>query len=180
MTMILRINLVKTAVLALLSISMTSVYAQKQTSQQLSKTAIEVAGTKLRLGMTKAQIAEKLIGQQLTKLNEDEWMLGSLEKDELGPTLQFTGGLLSYADREWTTGVNDVGEALFGAVSALNAEGFSTCTVTADTHASPTISAQRVWIICGEKTVAIIRRSFGGKSFTSVEERLGKWRDTGD
>jgi len=176
--MTVRSTLVKRTALALLCVSMTSVYAQKQASQQLSKTTIEVAGTKLRLGMTKAQVAEKLVGHEVTKWHENDWTLGSRQNP--GDTLQFTGGVLSYAEREWTTGVNDVAEALFGAVSALNDEGFSACSVTADTHSSPDISAQRVWIMCGEKTVAVIRRSIGGKSFTSVEEELGKWRDIGE
>lgn len=33
-----------------------ALYAQKQTGQPLSKTAIEIGDVKLRLGMTKAQV----------------------------------------------------------------------------------------------------------------------------
>ena len=124
--------------------------------------------------MPKAQVAEKLVGQEITKISDNEWVLGSLQTGQLGPTLQFTHGLLSYVGREWTTGDNDVAEALFGAMSTLNDEGFSACTVTTDTKNSPSISAQRVWILCGAKSVLVVRRSFGGKSFGSVFERLGE------
>ena len=170
-----------TALVLLTLIALSSiVYAQQQTTRQLSKAAIEVAGTKLRLGMTKAQVAEKLAGHEITKVQEDEWMVASLEKKQLGPTLQFTHGSLSYADRYWTTYDNDIVEALFGAVSTLNREGFSKCTVTADDSVSPDLTAHRVWISCGEKTVLVLRDSIDGKSHNMVYERLGSMRDTAE
>lgn len=131
------------------------------------------------MGMTKGQVAEKLAGNEINKIHDDEWVLGSPEKG-LGPSLQFTNGLLSYADRNWVTYDNDIVEALFGAVRTLNKEGFSRCTVTADDSASPDLTAHRVWIQCGEKTVLVIRRSFGGKSYNFVDERLGSMRDIPD
>jgi hypothetical protein len=147
-------------------------YAQQK---RLSKAAIEVRGTKLRLGMTKAEVTDKLAGTEVTKIHDNEWIAGSLE--HLGPTLQFTDGSLTFADREWTTGYNDLGEALFGVVNSLNSEGFSSCSIRADTHSSPDIIAQRVWINCGEKTIVLIRRSMTGKTYTSVMEQLGTMRD---
>jgi hypothetical protein len=63
-------------------------HAQIQTTW--GKAEIEVGGTNLRLGMTKAQVAEKLVGQEITKWHEDEWMLGPIKHP--GPLLQFTGG----------------------------------------------------------------------------------------
>jgi hypothetical protein len=129
--------------------------------------------------MTKAQVAEKLAGVEITKIHDDEWMVGSLEKKELGPTLEFTKGALSYAERFWTVSDTDTVEQLFGAVSSLNNEGFSQCSVTADTNNSPDIRAQRVWIMCGEKSVLVVRRTIvGGHSYDAVYERLGRMRDT--
>lgn len=93
-----------------------------------------------------------------------------------GPTIQFKNGVLSYTERFWTTSDNDVADALFGAVSTLNSEGFSVCTVTADTQVSPSINSQRVWIACGEKSALVVKRSFGGHSYNSVYEQLGKYR----
>ncbi len=152
-----------------------------QASQQLSKTAIKIEGATLRLGMTKAQVAEKLVGREITKINDDDWKIGTIEELRTSgdlPEVQFTRGLLSYADREWTTAQNDTAEALFGVVSSLNDEGYSKCTVTADTHADTDmgVSWQRVWIFCGEKTVVVARQSSGGKSFSSVSEQLGHMR----
>jgi len=156
-------------------------HAQMQTSQQLSKTAIEIGGAKLRLGMTKAQVAEKLVGHEIQKINDGEWMIGTVEEWRTSgdlPELQFTRGLLSYADRQWTTAQNDTAEALFGVVTSLNDEGLSKCTIAADTRAETDIglSSQRVWIMCGEKTILVARQTVGGKSFSSVSERLGHLR----
>jgi hypothetical protein len=130
--------------------------------------------------MTKAQVAEKLAGTEFTKVNDDEGMVGSLEKNQLGPTLQFSRGVLTFADRYWTTYDNDIAGALFGAVSSVNGEGFSPCTVTADSRPAPDMTGHRVWIACGEKTILLIRRSFGGKSYNSVYEQLGVMRESSD
>ena len=111
---------------------MTLAEAQTQTNGKLSKASIEVGSATLRLGMTKAQVKEKLAQSEITKLGEDAWKVGPLGKD--GPVLQFQHGLLSYAEREWKNSRQDPAEALFGAVRAINNEGFSTCTVNASTE----------------------------------------------
>jgi hypothetical protein len=166
------LRLVRIALLPLLVAGLANAYAQRE------KADVEVAGHKLHLGMTKAQVTEKLAGVEFTKIREDEWMVGSLEKKEIGPTLQFTNGVLSYAERFWTVTDDDVVEQLFGVVSSLNGEGFSECTVTADTNDSPDIRAKRVWISCGEKSVLVVQRTVvGGHSHDAVYERLGKMRD---
>jgi hypothetical protein len=131
--------------------------------------------------MTKAQVAEKLVGHEITKMDADSWLVGTGAELRAGrdlPEVQFTGGFLSYADRQWTTASNDTAEALFGLVTSLNEEGFSKCTVDADTHAETDLdlNAQRVWMVCGEKTVLVARQTIGGKSFSSVSERLGRLR----
>jgi hypothetical protein len=108
-------------------------------------------------------------------MDEDEWMLGPHE--ESGPVLQFNHGLLSYAEREWTNPRKDVVEALFAAVAAINKEGLNTCTVTA-TNQIDEIGWRfnRVWIACGEKTIALMRNSSGKDTYDSVWERLGTFR----
>lgn len=172
-------RLVKRLTLVSLVAGFATVSAQRQPSSHVSKADIEVAGQKLHLGMTKAQVTEKLAGTEITKIHDDEWMVGSLEKKEFGPTLQFTNGVLSYAERFWTVSDNDLVEQLFGVVSSLNGEGFSQCNVTADTNDSPDIRAKRVWIMCGEKSVLVIRRTIvGGHSHDEVDERLGRMKET--
>jgi hypothetical protein len=164
-----------TAVVAI-GLYMFSLTALGQT--QPSKNTINVGGVALQLRMTKAQVAERLVGKTVQKMNDDDWIVGSVEQMKTGqdlPELQFTHGLLTYADRMWTTPENDIAEALFGVVTSLNDEGISKCTITTDTRANTDISlnSQRVWITCGEKSILVTRQTISGKSFNSVSERLG-------
>src|SRR5260370_3872771 len=62
-----------------------------------TEVSIEVAGETLRLGMTKPQVAEKLIGTQVKKVDDDNWEVVRSED-----WLQFTNGLLSFAEPHWT------------------------------------------------------------------------------
>jgi len=125
--------------------------------------------------MTKAQVKDKLAQGEINELDEDEWMLGPRGKE--GPVLQFNHGLLSYAEREWTNPRNDVAEALFAAVAAINSEGLNRCTVTATTQIDEIgWKFDRVWMACGEKTIALMRNSSGKDTWAHVWERLGTFR----
>jgi hypothetical protein len=150
-----------------------TVYAQK--SEPSGAAVLEVAGLNLHLGMTKAEVAAKLSGTTLTKMTDDNWMVAP--KTELGPTLQFTNDRLSFADRYWPSQDNDIVEPLIGVVTALNAEGFSACTVTSYTKTTPDVTSHGVWIQCGQKSILIQRMSFqAGKSYNTVYEQLGGMR----
>jgi hypothetical protein len=166
----------KKTVLVVLTLAALSLppYAQQRVSPQLSKAAIDVSGTKLRLGMTKGEVTDKLAGNEITKGDEDTWAIAP--SGSSGSTLQFTNGRLSFADRYWVTYDNDIAEALFGAVNSFNQEGFSTCAVTADTKTEPGRTFHRVWIRCGEKSILLVRDSFGEKSYNQVYEQLGAMR----
>jgi hypothetical protein len=148
--------------------------ARQTSSEQSSKAFIEVGSVRLRLGMSRSEVAEKLVGSAITKINEDSWVLG-----KNSPSLQFTDGRLSFADRTWSTTEDDIAESLFGVVSSFNSEGYSACKITADTNSSPGSMAQRVWIDCGEKTILVMvaHPSSSGKGYSWVSERLGKMRD---
>ena len=167
---------IMTAVLAFCALFTATLNAQRQSH----KPAIQVDGLALQIGMTKAQVAEKFVGQPITKLSDDDWLIGTLDDLKSGrdlPEVQFTSGLLTYADRSWTTANNDTADALFGAVKAINEEGLSKCVITADSDVtSPsgvTIGSQRVWMMCSDKTILVSRRTIAGKFYSSVYERLG-------
>jgi hypothetical protein len=136
--------------------------------------ALDVGGKKVHLGMTKGEVTDRLAGSTITKRDEDNWVVGDA-KTLLGPTLQFTKGSLTFADRYWETNDNDIGEALFGVVTLLNNQGFSACRVTADTVTSPGSTSQRVWISCGEKGILITRNTFDAKHYNLIYERLGTY-----
>jgi hypothetical protein len=164
---------VKKTFLSLLVLTLFSsvIHAQKRDTTEWGSAVLEVAGATLRLGMTKAEVTEKLSGAPVTKINENYWMVAA--GANLGPALQFTNGRLNFADRYWTTRDNDIAEALFGAVNTLNKEGFSACKVTATTDTAPDVTTHGVWIQCGEKSVLLVRRNMGGSFYNTVYEQLG-------
>jgi hypothetical protein len=159
------------AVLLALAFSTVVTDAQKKEPPKWGSVSLEVAGAQLRLGMTKAEVIGKLAGSEITRIDEDNWIVAP--KDALGPTLQFTNGQLNYADRYWPSQDNDIAESLFGAVNVLNSEGFSSCKVTSYTKPTPDATSQGVRIECGLKSVLLQRLTFGGKSYNTVYEQLG-------
>lgn len=76
------------------------IHAQKKDRLEWGSAVLEVAGAKLRLGMTKADVVEKLAGAPITKINENNWVVALPGK--LGPSIQFTNGRLNFAERYWT------------------------------------------------------------------------------
>jgi hypothetical protein len=160
----------RSTISVLILVIVLSVVSSAQVKREMSRGIIEIAGTTLHLGMTKAEVAEKLAGAEITKDKEDFWTIG------IASSLQFTNGRLSYARRNWPNYSNDIFEAFYGAVNHINDEGYSACRVTADSKLAPGETWQRVWIVCGDKTILIVRYSAGGKSFNMVDEMLGAIR----
>jgi len=74
--------------------------AQKQTPAQINNPSIEIEGVKLQLGMTKADVLERCVGTEITKINEDRWIIGKWG------TVDFRSGKLVFVDRSW----NNVGD----------------------------------------------------------------------
>jgi hypothetical protein len=82
-------------------------YAQTKRSRTNSA-FIEIAGVKLRLGMTPGEVTEKIAGTKITKVDEDFWGIGGEEPPS--ESLQFTNGRLSFAQRYWKSHDNDIVE----------------------------------------------------------------------
>jgi hypothetical protein len=156
----------------LLMLTLSSViHAQKKEPPQWGSASMDVGKTKLRLGMTKAEVSERLAGVAFRRDTDDFWIIGT--GNNASPSLQFTNGRLNFVTRNWETTDNDIVVALFGVITSLNGEGFSVCKVSADMKADPTMTAQRVWIACGEKTILVHRATIGGKIYNTVDEQLG-------
>ena len=67
----------RTIIVLVLFVAICSVlYAQRPNSNLPSGAFIEIDNVKLRLGMSKSEVAEKLVGTSLKKLNEDLWVIG--------------------------------------------------------------------------------------------------------
>lgn len=144
---------------------------------------LEIGLAKVRLDMTKAQVAEALKGYSITK-NGDEWGAMDLAKPEpglAGMTFQFTAGRLNAATREWPTHEGDVAGTIFAVVShwererAAQGKFLMNCLVHTDDAASPDATFQRTSITCGQKAVVIMKDTSGNQP-QGVAEVLGERR----
>lgn len=166
--------------------------AATQKAPETPKDYLQIGPVKVRLGMTKAQVAEALKGYSVTQ-NEDEWLamdlaqpttLGDVLQPEpglSGMTFQFTAGRLSAATREWPIRNGDVAGTIFAVFSHWQRERagqgkfLANCGVLTDVAASPSATFQRTSIVCGEKAVVIMKDTSGTQP-QGVAEVLGERR----
>ncbi len=134
------------------------------------KKIIEVGGVRHEIDV---YITIVLAGKEFWKVNDDNWAAGP--EKSAGPLVQFTNGRLSFTERYWATGENDT--ALFGAVNSLNKDGFRSCELTAGVNTTPDATSHNVWIVCGEKSVVVIRSTMYNKTYIMVHEQLGTQHD---
>jgi hypothetical protein len=152
------------AVLILAAIS-SFVYAQSYPKPQLSQEYIDVLGDRVRLGMTKLDIADKLGSQKVNDgSTENFWLFG--EKRPWPSSI-------IYAAESWDRSDGDVVRALIGAVNTLNRQGFAACEIATDTQHTPSLTAERVWIVCGKKSILVQRMQDGKDTYQQVFEKLG-------
>ncbi len=155
------------------------VYARQRTVPQVNKASIEIAGVKLHLGMSKAEVAERFVGTNITKMTERSWIIGN------SGTVRFKNEKLIFADRYWTRPGDDQIDAIFAFVSLLNKEGYVVCKVLSEARNTPITdaetgrvlsnnSSENVWIVCGEKTVLISKVTRGRKVIETVTQQLGE------
>ena len=135
---------------------------------------IEISGQRLHLGMTKAQVSEKLAGKTVQIMKDDLWTIGVNFPPEA--EIQFTNGKLTYAEREWPSASNDLFESLYGAISTLNEQGFKGCVVTSYASNDPGLILKNIWVDCAGKSVSINRVTLRGNTYTFIQESLGDRR----
>jgi hypothetical protein len=135
---------------------------------------MQIGPINVHLGMTKGEVQNKIDGLSVLKADEDSWIIttGGPESEPYG-NIQFTNGRITYASRSWLRRNSDAIEGFLGAINSFNKEGLSTCTVLHDTISTPTITGERVSIICGEKSLLIIKSKFEGKPFEDITEQIG-------
>lgn len=164
----------KITVIALLLAAAVSpfLYAQSNTKAQLSQEYIDILGVRVRLGMTKLDIADKLGSQKMNDgSNENFWLFG--EKRPWPSSIEFKDGRVIYASESWIGSDGDVARALFGAVSSLTKQGYAACEIFSDTQTTPSLTAERVWIVCGKKSILVQRMQDSKNTYQQVFEKLG-------
>ena len=145
---------------------MVALLAASPTPAQLSQAPVKAPtifiGMELRLGMPKDVVISTLAATYKTlKLQGtgDDWFVQ--EKDDPPTTiglLGFTDGRLTYAVRNWTQGYEDTfqfGQALHGAMAAIQREGHNSCLFDVSNNRSPTADMRDVRLSCGPKRIEV-------------------------
>jgi hypothetical protein len=164
----------KITVIALLTLAAISslLHAQTNAKPQLSQEYIDVLGVRVRLGMTKLDITDKLGSQKMNDgSTENFWLFG--EKRPWPSSIEFKDGKVIYAAESWVGSDGDVARALFGAVNTVNRQGFAACEISSDTQTTPFQTAEHVWIVCGKTSILVQRLQAGKDTYQQVFERLG-------
>jgi hypothetical protein len=146
-------------------------YAQVRSAPGGSGEYLGILGVRVRLGMTKAEVADRLGSRKMKEGSDDTWLFG--EGQEWPSTIHFTDGRIDFASQSWIGSDGDVPRALFSAVGSLNKQGYSTCVVSTDTQASPIQTSERTWITCGKKSILISRMQDSKHTYHQVFEELG-------
>jgi hypothetical protein len=170
--------------LAVLTLALLSslLYSQQMTTRLTSRASIEVAGVKLQLGMTKATIAERFVGIQTRKIDENYWIIGNVGE------VRFKNDKLVYAERSWMTDGGDQIDAVFKAVDSVNRQGLTVCRVFANTPLAGMkgytkdgeerdlgVRSERVLISCSERTIVIVKIEFPTRQSVDVSEEIGAY-----
>jgi hypothetical protein len=158
------------SILAISSLGM----AQRKPSP-VDEQSITIHGAKLYLGMSKNEVADKLANvPELEIQSPKRWMIGT--KTQSWPdSIEFKDDKVVFASRSWHENGLDPVQALLGVASSMNHEGFTDCALSTSTLSDPI--TQRIFIKCGNKTIAVVRMLIGEHKYEQVVEEFGKSSD---
>jgi hypothetical protein len=123
--------------------------------------------------MTKLDIADKLGSQKMSDgSTENFWLFG--DKRPWPSSIEFKDGRVIYAAESWIGSDGDAARALFGAVSSLTKQGYANCEISSDTQTTPSLTAERVWIVCGKKSILVQRMWIPDNSKNTYRRRCLK------
>ncbi|HEY5175841.1 MAG TPA: hypothetical protein VII95_09795 [Terriglobales bacterium] len=147
---------------------------------------LDIGSVTVWLGMPKTDVLRKLAGTAYKVTDLGDWIL--VDSYSSVHDLRFRDRKMIYADREWyMSNETDEAGAVIGALGALaQKSNGSACVVTHDPVAKPTISLDRIFVLCGrtirsdgtvtvERSVVIALGVISGKKSLNVTERIGEF-----
>jgi hypothetical protein len=160
------------SILAISSLGMT-----QRKSSPVDEQSITIHGAKLYLGMSKNEVADKLANVPELEIQSPKlWMIGT-RTQSWPDSIEFKDDKVVFASRSWRENGLDPVQALFGVASSMNHEGLTDCTLSTNTLSHPDDITQRIFITCGNKTIAVVRMLIGEHKYEQVVEQFGKSSD---
>jgi hypothetical protein len=135
-----------------------------------SEVSLKLGGVTVWLGMSK-QEAVKRFSESSYKVIEAKDLMPVV--DQAGNAVglvTFTSGHLSYAERSWGTCEENCLDSVLAALASIAADGIKRCTLERDTILEPATKTDRVFIICGQRGVLMLKGKIGGQGVADVDE----------
>ncbi len=144
------------------------------TIAQTEAQSLQIGSIEMRFGMSKADVEKGASRMGLEKADADHWFItsGGTNPALLG-SVQFSGGRVTYADREWLTKGSDPVKAILGAVNSFAKEGLRSCVISHELVPSPNATGEKAVIDCGAKRLLILKLKIDGQEVDYVTEQLG-------
>lgn len=149
----------------------------KPQSQPNERVSLEVGSVTVWLGMPKAELTKRFsdAGYEITELGDKVFAHFGTEAHDM----RFKNGRLVFADVEWYNSKNDEIDAVIGAIGALaNKNQLRPCVVSHEPLSEPDASFDRVFIVCGDRSVLIGKGKIAGQLILDVTERIGQIPET--
>jgi len=143
------------------------------TAQVRERISLEVGTVTVWLGMTQEEAAKKFRdGGYEANLAGEQLLVKSVSEAHV---LWFKAGRLAFAEREWNTAYKaDQVDAVIGALGELAEKTKNEpCSVIHSPVSTPNLSADRVFVSCGQRSVLIGKGTITGQAFVDITERIG-------
>jgi hypothetical protein len=152
-------------------------YSPANHKTQPERVSLEVASQTVWLGMPKAEVIKKFSGAGYRITDTGKMVIVTLGDE--AHSFQFTNDRLAYADNEWYSANTEDIDAVLGALGALADKNASRpCSIFHQPISKPDAILNRVFIVCGDRSVLIANGKLFGKAAMDISERIGNIPDS--
>jgi hypothetical protein len=145
-------------------------------AQTRQKVTLELGSVTVWLGMPKADVlsACAAAGYRATEVKDNGDVFisittGTARSDQVY-AVKVRGGRVIYADREWYSSERDAWESVLGALATLDGKN---CLLSHQPVNKPESQMNRVFLLCGPRSVLITNGKRNGVAVSDVWERIG-------
>ena len=147
-----------------------------QSHRSAERVSVKIEAATVWLGMTKQEARQALssAGVEVADVGEDLAATPGTQPQ----FLRFKNNRLIFAEIEWyRSHTHDAVDAVLGALTALAEQNDGRpCEVSHALVSQPDLSSNRVYVMCGDRSVRISKTSFYGKGpGVTVTQRIGDW-----
>jgi hypothetical protein len=139
------------------------------------RTALDIGTVTVWLGMPRQEVVDKCASagyKQLVSGKDHIWFVGN----QNSYNVHFRDNRLVYADREWYAKGADAFQSTMAALGSLaDRQTFPlSCIISHEPKRDPNWNMDRIFVLCGERSVLLIHHKYKEDTAYSVTESIGK------